>query len=348
MEQLTASSDKEELQCPPVAIIILNWNAWQDSLECIESLLRQDYPDFTIFLCDNGSTDDSINAFAKWSQGSLCVLPVSREMREYSVPPDTKPSKLEEWRDSSGQELDACVYLIKTGDNLGFAAGNNAGIRAALAAGFDYLWILNADTVVDQNALKELVGRMTQDPRVGLCGSLLCYYDAPDVIQEVGGCAYYPLIGMARRLAADRPRREVQNWRALEKKIGYVSAASCLTSRAFVESVGEMSEDYFLYCEEIDWATRARGKFDPALAEKSVVYHKKGRSTGSKSIAEGRSDSSTYYLWRARRRFTQKYHKFGMPGLFALGILSAGSAVLSGSGDTARAVIRGLLNLRRG
>jgi len=239
---------------------------------------------------------------------------------------------------------DADIFLIRTGANLGFAAGNNAGLRFALARGFDYLWLLNADTVVDPAALTEMRARLDARPDAGLCGSLLCYYDAPEIIQEAGGCAYYPVLGMARRLAADADRERAQDWPALEGRLGYVSAASCLARRAFVEDIGLLSEDYFLYNEEIDWATRARGRFALAFAERSIVYHKKGRATGSKSVGATRSPSSAYYLWRARRRFTAKFHPLGLPAVVLLAALSSTAAAFTGNRKTARSIFRGVLD----
>ena len=331
---------------PSVAIIILNWNSWADTLECLESVLRLRYPIFAVFLCDNASTDGSAGRFRQWAEGTLCVLPGRREMAGHVVPPAPKPSGRSELADveAKGSVLvgDPRVTLIENAGNIGFAAGNNVGVRAALAQGFDHVWLLNADTVVEPDTLSEMVKRMRDVHAAGLCGSLLCYYDAPDVIQEAGGCAYYPLLGLARRLAAHRRLTDRLNWRALEARLGYISGASCLASRAFLEEVGLLSEDYFLYCEEIDWATRGRGRFSLALAERSIVFHKKGQATGSKAFGTPRSPASTYYLWRARRRFTQRYYPAGLVALFGFGAGLSIVHFVGGRSDLARALMAGL------
>ncbi|NNE80713.1 MAG: glycosyltransferase family 2 protein [Silicimonas sp.] len=327
-----------------VAVIVLNWNAWGDCIECLESVYRSDHRELTVFLCDNRSTDGSRDHIFDWAAGQLCARAESPAMTEFSCPPCRKPITVFTSDDSLPQPGTRDLIWVQTGANLGFAAGHNAGIELAMSQAYDFLWILNADTVVDSRALSALLARAASDPDIGLCGSVLCYYDAPETIQEAGGCAYYPYLGIARRLAPDAELRMKHDWRALEGKLGYVSAASCLASRAFVKDIGLLSEDYFLYCEEIDWATRARGRFTFALAEDSLVYHKKGRSTGSKSVAGKRSPMSAYYLWRARRRFTKRFYPLGLPSVFALAVGAALVAFITGQKETARATLRGVMN----
>jgi GT2 family glycosyltransferase len=333
---------------PAVAIVILNWNSWPDTLECLESVFRLDYPQMQVVVCDNGSTDGSMDRIEAWARGALCILPEEPAMATRSLPPAARPKAFRtiEARDAGSPAAFAphSVTLIRNGGNLGFAAGNNSGLRHALALGVRYAWLLNADTVVTPGALGALVARAEADPRIGLCGSLLCYYHAPQVIQEAGGCAYFPLFGIARRLAADADASRARDWRRLERGLGYVSAASCLVSRRFLEEVGELCEDYFLYCEEIDWATRGRPRFGLGLSPDSIVYHKKGRATGSKSFGTARSPASAYYLWRARRRFTGRYHPAGLPGFFAVGLLATVREALRGQRETSRAILSGLLD----
>lgn len=325
-------------EVPSVAIIILNWNAWADTIECLESLARLDYPNFHIFVCDNASSDASLDRLQQWARGELCILPARPNFGEYVTPPGfkTEANPLTEMATSER------LTVIENPSNLGFAAGNNAGLRQALNDGFDLFWVLNADTVVEPDALTHLVSRMKAEKGASICGSLLCYYENPSVIQEAGGCESYPLLGLSRRLAAERKRSDDIDWRALEAKLGYISGASCLVSRKFLETVGLMSEAYFLYCEEIDWATRAKGQFSLSLVENSIVYHKKGLSTGSKTHGRARSPSSSYYLWRARRRYSQTYARLGLVALFGLGLAASVKCLLQRDGASARAILTGL------
>lgn len=338
----------------PVAIVILNWNAWADTLECLESVLRLDCPKFTIIVCDNGSTDGSTERILDWAAGRLDVVPQRSDMAQYVRPPVAKPIPVrvlgrKEAEKGVKDTSDATpIVLISNGANLGFAGGNNVGLRYALGRGYRVAWLLNADTVVTREALRTLLMRLSSDPNVGMCGSVLCYYDAPAVIEEAGGCRYYPLLGMARRLMKDRPLDHSTDWTAVERHLGYISGASCLVRSDFIRDVGLMTEDYFLYGEEVDWVCRAKGRYKLALAPESIVYHKKGRSTGSKSYGARRSAGSAYFLWRARLRITWRYHPLGLPAVFTLGLLAAAQEYVRGNKYAAKAVCLGILGRKFG
>ncbi|WP_127904412.1 glycosyltransferase family 2 protein [Solirhodobacter olei] len=335
------------VNAPPVAIVILNWNGWRDTIECLETCLKLHYPRFRIILCDNASTDGSIDRFADWAAGRVAARPegsIGNALVEPQVP---KPVALDirASAEVSGGTFDdlSPVTLIRTGANLGFAGGNNVGLDFAHRHGAAHFWLLNNDTVADPMALSALVARVTDAPAIGLCGSRIAFYDAPRTLQLAGGCSYHPSLGLARRIAADRPMDNAPAATEVEARLGYVSAASCLVSKAFLEEIGPMTEDYFLYCEEIDWAWRARGRFRLGYAPDSVVYHKAGRSAGSKSVGRGRGVTSSYYLWRARRMTVRRFHSYGLPGLSAMALITSAALLLRGRPAAARATMSGLL-----
>ncbi len=132
---------------PRVVIIVLNWNNWPVTVECLESLGSLTYPRAHVLLVDNGSTD-----------GSERIL----------------------------REKFPAVEIFQTGSNRGYAGGNNAGMRRALELGADYLCLLNNDVVVEPGFLEPLVAAMEADPRLGIAGGLQCSYDDRGVIQNSG------------------------------------------------------------------------------------------------------------------------------------------------------------------
>lgn len=144
---------------PSVFVLILNWNGWQDTVQCIESLKSLTYPNYEIVVLDNASTDDSV-----------------ARIRE--AHPD--------------------VTLVETGANLGFAGGNNVGICYALDRGADYIWLLNNDTVVDCNALTALVENAEADSKVGVIGSVIYDMHVPTRIQAWGGGRVDLWLGISR------------------------------------------------------------------------------------------------------------------------------------------------------
>ena len=325
---------------PRVAVVLLNWNGWGDTIACLESLMRLTHRPVEVILVDNGSTDGSVAHIRAWAAGRLDVLADSAALAHLVTPACPKPVEIAAPADPAAPA--APVTLIEIGQNLGFAGGNNVGLRVALERKVDYVWVLNTDCVVAPDSLSRLLDRMAQDATIGMCGACLCHYHAPEVLQEAGGCAYFPALGLARRLAADRPLSDPPDWAAMERRLGYVSAAACLVSAEFLTEVGEMSEAYFLYGEEIDWALRARGRFKLAIAPQARVWHRKGAATGSKSLSTARSVSSSYYLWRARRRVTARFHPWSLPILMALGVAAAGANALRGRRKAAVAIWRGV------
>lgn len=319
------------MNLPRVYIVLLNWNGWKDTIACLESLSGLDYANARWVVCDNGSSDESAARLHDWAMEGVAAgrLSLAELDRDAAL--------------SGGDSgRDARLTLIQTGANLGFAGGCNVGIAYALARrDADYVWLLNNDTVVDAQALTALVKRAKESDAPGIVGSTLCYLDAPDRVQSLGGGTFSPLRAMTRHIADGQTRRDLSEAEArqVEATMDYVVGASMLVSRRFLERVGLMQDDYFLYFEEIDWAERAR-RIDPSLtlgfASRSVVYHKVGASAGTHS----RSLLSLRYLTANRLRFVKRFYRAYLP-LARLAVLWEGSkALLKGRIGEARLVLR--------
>lgn len=299
----------------PVAIVLVNWNGRSDLLECLESLLRLENADVQIVVCDNASTDGSVDALLAWAQGDIAVEPESPYFKALlSSPVDRREVPLIHLRSHTPKAdyrpiRGKSVVLIETGGNLGFAGGNNVGMRYALqSTDAEYIWLLNTDTVVPCDALSQLLLRAKQDPGVGIAGSSLVYYWSPDRVQGMGGARMDPHTVRMAHIGIGASVSELPaDPGAVERDLSYIIGASMLVSRAFVEQIGPMCEDYFLYYEEADWALRAKGRFSLAYAPGSIVYHKVGGSSARKS-----SIGALRYLHRNRLKFVARFlpHRF--------------------------------------
>jgi len=131
-----------------ISLIILNWNGKEDTLECLDSVQKINYPNFSIIVADNGSTDDSVAVIR-------------------NAYPD--------------------IFILENGDNLGFAEGNNRAITYALDHGADAVVILNNDTIVDASLLQAFNEAYHGLPDAGILGTVSFYYNQPDVIWAAGG-----------------------------------------------------------------------------------------------------------------------------------------------------------------
>jgi GT2 family glycosyltransferase len=233
--------------------------------------------------------------------------------------------------------------LIHCGTNLGFAGGNNVGLRYALSIGdFEFAWLLNNDTVVTPTALSEMVRRMGGRPSSGLCGSTLLEYENPGRVQALGGSTYNKWMARSGHIGRGISRDNILDGEIVESKMKYVIGASMLVRKSFLQKTGLMSESYFLYFEEIDWAIRAKDQCLLTYAPKSVVYHKEGASVGTAFDRKRRSYASDYYSSRSRMLFTKTHFPIAYP-LVACALL-AGSLfrLATGNKSGAKAVFSGL------
>jgi GT2 family glycosyltransferase len=215
-----------------VSCIVLNWNGWAHTVECLSALRECTYQRMTLIVVDNGSTDNS-------------VAQIRAAFPE--------------------------VLVLESGKNLGFAGGNNVGIRHALAHGADYVWLLNNDTRPDPNALSALIGKAITDRRIGAVASVCYYADAPSTVQAWAGARVNLWTGSARLSMKPRP----DEW------FDSLNGTSFLISRAAIESVGLLDENFFLYWEDTEFCLRLRRSgWRIAAAPDSRVLHKVGASTG--------------------------------------------------------------------
>lgn len=313
--------NQEEFCMAKVAVIVLNYNNYEDTIRCVESVLRSDFKDFQLIIVDNNSPNNSIDYLIKWAEGSLSIkVDESDKLKDLYYPFIPKPLpyvyydlreiKLEDIKPNDQKNF---IIFIQTEYNGGYAYGNNIAIKYALLNNdFDYIWILNNDTVVEKNSLSCLVKKAEYykktNRKIGLIGSKLMCYSEPEKINSVG-IKYNKWFGISKHLGNMEEDLNQYDNEDVIKKIDYVSGASILLSRNFIENVGLMHESYFVYYEELDWVLRGKRKgWEFGYCWESKVYHKEGASIGSHSDSKKRSELAEYYLFRNRLLFTKKFY----------------------------------------
>lgn len=315
--------------------VVLNWNGWRDTLACVHSLLQAQPPPGRIIVCDNGSADDSLDQLDQ----ALRAVTGRSFMRTDRVGVD-------------GADVTAAgVWLVATGANLGYAGGNNVGLRLALRdPGCSHVWILNNDTEVAPDALPQALAHMAARPEIGLCGSTLVYAHDRQTVQAWGGSAHARWSGRTRHLGAHGQLADVPaDPSATEAAMACVVGAAMLARREWLEAVGLLTEDYFLFFEEMDWAARAALLPGPGprwrlgWAPRSVVFHKEGASIGT--AAAGGSPLSLYYLCRNRLRFAWRFHRAFVPTVIACMLWDVFKLAARARWPQAGAALRGTLQL---
>lgn len=243
---------------PRVAIILLNWNNKEDTLDCIRSLKCIGYPNFEIIVADNGSTDDSVKVI----KGSY---------------PE--------------------ITLIENRKNLGFAAGNNAGIRPALLNNADYILLLNNDTVVDPKFLDELIRVAESDPKIGVVGPKIYYYSEPGRIWFAGGRVNYWLgeTGHVGNLEPDEGQYDKVS------DTDFITGCALLIKRKVLDEVGLLNETMGFYFEDNDLCARIKRRgYRVVYVPTSLVWHKVA------SAASKIKDFQLYYFTRNRLIFMRR------------------------------------------
>lgn len=307
-----------------VVVVIVNWNGWEDTVECLESLFGCEYDHIRVIICDNGSTDNSVNNICAWANGEFGKA--RTEERTGSLPIPIKHIVYDRAQAESISVADDAppILIVDIGTNLGFAGGNNVGIKLALAQqDTEYVWLLNNDTQVDRRALSALIDYMERNKNIGICGSLLCDYVERKKIQTIGG-TFNRWLGTVRPIGNGLDVDEVRIQMSKPGfSIDYPVGASLLVSRRFFLDVGLMAEDYFLYFEELDWVTRAGKSFDFSVCPDSLVYHKEGASIGTNLDPHCRSLLADFYVLRNRLVFAKKFFPYTLPTVWITLILSA-------------------------
>ncbi|MEI7895634.1 MAG: glycosyltransferase family 2 protein [bacterium] len=257
----------EEDKYPLISVITVNYNQSSVTCELLQSLQKISYPNMEIIVVDNASPNDT-------------------------------PDRI--------KELYPGIILIKSKENLGFAGGNNLGIRVAKGK---YLFFLNNDTEVPAHIMEPMVELLENRPEIGAVSPKIKYFQEPGLVQYAGFTRMNP-------------------WTIRNKAVGYrqpdspefdqltstnsVHGAAMMIPRRVIDEVGLMPEIFFLYYEEHDWAEMIkRAGYKIYYQPASFILHKESISTGKNSPL------ITYYLTRNRLLFARRNFR-GLPFLFSL------------------------------
>jgi len=243
---------------PKVMVIVLTWNGIHDTLECLTSLSKVDYRNKEIVVVDNGSTDGTVQAI---------------------------------------RSRFPTIALIENDRNLGYAAGNNVGLRHALRTGADQVLLLNNDTVAAPDFLGLLVQALDGRHSVGIAGPMVYYHTHPEVIASAGGEIDW-------RNGATRMRAIDQTDRGQFKEaefVDFVTGCALLAKAETVKKIGHLDQAFFMYFEETEWCVRARrAGYHTLFVPQAKVWHKVSPAKQSTS------PRISYYMTRNRLLFLRR------------------------------------------
>jgi GT2 family glycosyltransferase len=237
-----------------VFVIVLNFRGQKETKECVLSILQSSYANYEIIIVDNHSLDGS--------------APYLREAFPH-------------------------IFVLETEENLGYAGGNNAGIRVALNKGADAILILNNDTIIDKDCLKNFVLESKLKPD-SLLGGRVYYYDEPSEMQHFGG-----IWNHKKGKFINVPNSNFEKEKAQD--LDFVTGCALFVPKNIFTVAGLFEESFFLYYEEIDWCFRVRKNgFSCTYVPSPIIFHKESRSFATPKPPQ------SYFQWRNRIFFIER------------------------------------------
>ena len=301
-------------------IIIVNYNGWKDTLLCVKSILCSDVPDSKIVIVDNASTNDSV-AQLSWYLADLSRLG-SLQFPEWYIPSTTVEG--------------VPIHLVSSAQNNGFAAGNNYGVEQIKAdiKDSDLLWFLNNDTLITKGTLEALSEKLAA-PEVSLVGSKVLDFGPHLGVQTFAGAL--DILTGVNRTYRTQPRSRM-------RRLIYPSGVSLAIKFDTYLTIGGFDEQYFLYYEELDLTAQLlqRGK-NIAIADRSIVWHKQGASTGSKRNQKKHVFDVEKHKYRSALLFYRKHYPRHLSSLKMFLTIKALKQLIKGQREHCQTIIRELI-----
>ncbi len=282
---------------PPVAVIILNWSRWRDTVRCLESVFQSAYGNFCVVLVDNGSQDGSVENVMAWAEGRI---PVDSQFFSNRAENKPIPATVLSEKDAAGLHSRTAaggngrLHVVLNKKNRGFSRGNNIGIRYALQVlGAQYVMLLNNDTIILPDCMRELVRAAEHEPGAGACQAKMLSMSAADVIDTAGISLRTDDI-FAEAIGHGVPDGE--DFSRIRDIFG-ACAGAALYRKSMLDEIGLFDEDYFAYYEDVDLAFRARIRGWRALyVPGAVVYHEHSATLGKEAPVKTRLlERNRYY-----------------------------------------------------
>ena len=256
------------MQAPKVLIIVLNWMKYEDTINCVESLLKLDYLNFNILVIDNNSLNESAEIITK---------------------------RFPE------------ILFIKSNKNDGYAAGNKIGVDYALKNNFDAVWILNNDCVVRKESLSELVASFNRNGHA-IYSNLTLMSENPDIIHYAGTYAIDEPLQPDKYPTYDKLKGKLLSDYAnvLEEKPARIYGHSLYIPTEVIKKHGFMDTRYFMFCEETDYTLSLHKAGIPSIfVPKAIITH---ISTSTFKLSAKMKFIGTYYGIRNNILLDKKFN----------------------------------------
>jgi GT2 family glycosyltransferase len=304
---------QSEQQTPRIGIALVQWNHAEYTLHLLKDLIESGLPFCRIAVCDNGSDK---GVWEKLVQGVEQCLPIST----------CEQKKLADWK----------VALLRNRNNSGFAAGTNVSLNMLLQTELDWLWILNNDVSIERSELTRLASEL-EGKAPGVYGvSILDEFGE----KTLGANIYNKWTTKYRPVT----QQEVEKGRI--SKDCYINGASMIVHRSVIESIGLLSEETFLYFEELDFSIRLKkSPYKQGMIENVLIRHLGAGSSKGRDLSKMRMNHET---WSLLAFYKKHYHRLFLYIIFVRTPLRLVTLILQRRYTELPAVIRATLDFLRG
>ena len=307
---------------PEVYIVILNYKKWQDTLECLGSVFRSLYQNFSVIVIDNDSQNKSLEHLMQWAEsysGNAQFTPGNSFSYTFL--------RSEDINDSISLASFPRLIFIQNDINAGYAGGINIALRF-LQNHKVYVWLLNPDIVVAENALTELVEFTVQQHSNCVVGAEIRSFRDNEELLFYGGGKINFFSATVREAAKPGDI----------SRLDYISGGCLFTHAGNFKEYGLLPEEYFLYWEETDWCYRAQKQGCRLLVCPMAICYDKI------STVIGKSFMADYYYTRNGLLFISKYRKQNLPMVLFFSGLRFLKRVVTGRWSRARGVFKGTID----
>jgi GT2 family glycosyltransferase len=325
---------------PRIGVVIVSYHSAEFIDECMESLIAAPGADMRVVVVDNNSADASCEVVLDWASGRKPFQPRTNSPLP-AMQTVAKPVDVVDATTDAPPVAPAPLTLLRSAFNGGYAYAVNQGLKLLLAdPQIDLFWVLNPDCVVPPDTPAAILAAGRDRP-FALLGGRAIYYERPYEIQTDGGVvarATGRCTSLHAKLSpADTPMPDAAS-------LDYITGASLVATREFIETAGLMAEDYFLYFEEVDWAFR-RGKLPLRVSPDMIVYHRGGTAIGTGTSVRRASPFANYFNSRNQVRFTRRFLPSRTAVALAFGVAKAAQLALKGGFDEAGATLAGTFSM---
>lgn len=268
---------------PKVCVLVLNWNGWEDTIKSINSTIESSYKNFFLVVCDNNSSDCSVEKIKSWARAQSVESNHTDETHRFSLPSGEENRLIE-------------LFLIENSENLGFSGGCNVGTSFALKNEADYVFFLNNDAIITDGTIKSLVNASIES-QASIAGA--------QIYNSSGSELLYSGLRWPHELFAIYIRPQPNTNEVFWETDG-VNGCACLVRKDILElrqtECGYFFDpDFFLYCEETDLCLYNKyNGYKSIIVRDAKCFHEVSKSSG------GHGSPLSYYYYTRNRIFLAK------------------------------------------